>query len=67
MPKNRAGQEIQSVACDDCGAAAEILVLDVKERDTDYLCWPCMARRMVVLISQIAEAPAEEVSDALGV
>ncbi len=52
MPRKRA-------VCDECGGEAQLIIIDVGDRQAEMLCWGCMINRVLSIVRELAEPVAE--------
>ncbi len=46
--------------CDECGGEAQLIVVDVGDRQAEILCWGCLINRLLYIVRELAEPVTEE-------
>lgn len=50
----------RKAVCDECGGDATLIVVDVGDRQAEFLCWACLMQRVLAILQQLHEPVAEE-------
>lgn len=52
------------LVCDDCGQEAHMVVTNLLDREVDMLCWPCMMKRALAVVQNIAAQEGTDTENA---